>query len=162
MISLHCDLGSCPSGPTAGMNIQQWMLADGRLIQSETWPLDRHGTVDHVKLYVWSRDADLHDVFGSPFARGISREAAIRWLTEQSAVECAGDWTVTFLRVPYIGCALYEYEKRSMRAWICAWYDLRGIDMPVPRYTHIDPPKVTSRIVRGQKSRRRARRRVNS
>lgn len=162
MSSLHCKLGSCPSGPTAGADVQQWVCADGTLVQSVTYPADRHGRIDHVKLYKWQRDGDRVDVFGSSSARGVDDATARNWLAAQGAVEFVEDWTAQFLRVPRIGCAFYEYDMFALRVHIGAHYNAHGIDMPAPQKIVCErqAPSPTKRIVRGMR-RRNARRRVN-
>jgi len=183
-ISLHCHNGHCPSGPTAGQQTQQWILADGRLVQSITHPADRYGSIAHVELDYFGRDGYTHDSFGSHAARGVSADEARKYLADNGAVEVP-DWTRTFLYAEKNHGGWWSWDNDGLRAWIGAWYDLHGLDIGVPvpksdtemardattewfaaheqaqraKFERVFPQ--SKRIVSGTRRRRNARRRVN-
>lgn len=168
MATIKLTLGSCPSGPTAASCVQQWMLEDGRLVETWARPANRHGDVESVRVYVWSRDGYVHDAFGSASAEGVTLGLAERWLTDHGASEIA-DWPATIEHRPVTGYDATHGDQRwissDRAAWICAWYDLHGIDMPVqPSYCFDPAPavRVMPRVVGGTRRRRNARRRVNA
>lgn len=176
-VSIGCKLGSCPSGPTASILDQEWMLADGTLISTRTWPANRFGAVEKVRLYRWLRDGSTKELFRDAHTDGLSHRDAIRWLEERGAVELA-DWPRSMPYVDHIGISQVWREtlREPMAALISAWYDVRGIDLPVCEESFVERwrredrehleklqrnAKPSKRIVGGTRRRRNARRRVN-
>lgn len=118
---IKLDLGSCPSGPTAGSRTQEWRAADGTLMHTRAFPANRFGAVKRVEVSVWSRGAGT--ITTRVFEGSDSAARAEAHLDSIGAIEI-DDWTAPFY-VPRDGYLCIDEPR--MRAHIAAAYDAAGI-----------------------------------